>query len=271
MINITDSFDIIRGIDGFPDTNKVYITLKKIDRNAIKTLRSIEAAYGLHLYEINSEYLMSLFVKDIPSNPVNSIYKLLATALGIIVIASSIMIYNAFAMSLTERMKYLGMLSSVGATRRQKKASVYYEGFLLGIVGIPLGYLVGILGCIATLRFTGSLILNSNMLYGLNMSGMGHIPVRTHPVIVLAIILFSVLTIFISSFIPALKASRITAIEAIRQSNKSPSFCKTDLRIRGRTCFKEYKKKRGQRLRNNCFNGCFGYFAYIRYVSGGSV
>ena len=64
---------------------------------------------------------MSLFVKDIPSNPVNSIYKLLATALGIIVIASSIMIYNAFAMSLTERMKYLGMLSSVGATRRQKK------------------------------------------------------------------------------------------------------------------------------------------------------
>ena len=215
----TDSFDIIRGIDEFPDTNKVYITLKKIDRNAIKTLRSIEAAYGLHLYEINSEYLMSLFVKDIPSNPVNSIYKLLATALGIIVIASSIMIYNAFAMSLTERMKYLGMLSSVGATRRQKKASVYYEGFLLGIVGIPLGYLVGILGCIATLRFTGSLILNSNMLYGLNMSKMGHIPVRTHPVIVLAIILFSVLTIFISSFIPALKASRITAIEAIRQSN----------------------------------------------------
>ena len=215
----TKAFDIIRGIDEFPEKNMVYITLDKIDRNAITTIRNLAASYGLNIHEINTEYLMSLFVKDIPSNPVNSIYKLIATALVIIVIASSIMIYNAFAMSLTERMKYLGMLSSVGATKRQKKASVYYEGFLLGIVGIPLGYLVGILGCMATLRFTGSLILNSNMLYGINTSAMGYIPVKTHPVIVLATIMFSALTIFISSFIPAMRASRITAIEAIRQSN----------------------------------------------------
>lgn len=215
----TKSFDILRGTDGFPAKNLVYITLKKPDRNSVNTLRGIAAAHNLKLNEINTEYLMTLFVKNIPSNPVNSIYKLLATALVIIIIASSIMIYNAFAMSLTERMKYLGMLSSVGATGRQKKASVYYESLLLGIVGIPLGYLFGILGCIVTLRFTGSLILNSKMLYGINTSMMGHIPVKTHPLVVLAIILFSVLTIFISSFIPALKASRISAIEAIRQSN----------------------------------------------------
>ena len=215
----TKSFDILRGTDGFPAKNLVYITLKKADRNSVNTLRGIAAAHNLKLNEINTEYLITLFVKNIPSNPVNSIYKLLVSALVIIIIASSIMIYNAFAMSLTERMKYLGMLSSVGATGRQKKASVYYEGLLLGIVGIPLGYLFGILGCIVTLRFTGSLILNSKMLYGINTSMMGHIPVKTHPLVVLAIILFSVLTIFISSFIPALKASRISAIEAIRQSN----------------------------------------------------
>ncbi|MBR6093920.1 MAG: ABC transporter permease [Lachnospiraceae bacterium] len=215
----TKSFDILRGMDGFPEKNQVYITLKNPDRNSVNTLRDIAASCGLSLNEINTEYLMTLFVKNIPSNPVNSIYKLLATALVIIIIASSIMIYNAFAMSLTERMKYLGMLSSVGATGRQKKASVYYEGFLLGIIGIPLGYLFGILGCAVTLHFTGSLILNSKMLYGINTSVMGHIPVKTHPVIVLAVLFFSVLTIFISSFIPALKASRITAIEAIRQSS----------------------------------------------------
>ena len=215
----TKAFDMLRGMDSFPEKNMVFITLNKTDRNAVNTLRSIASAHGLNLNEINTEYLMSLFVKDIPSNPVNAIYKLIATALVIIITASSIMIYNAFAMSLTERMKYLGMLSSVGATRRQKKASVYYEGLLLGIIGIPLGYIIGILGCMATLRFTGSLILNSRMLYGINTSAMGYIPVKTHPVIVIAIIFFSVLTIFISSFIPALKASRVTAIEAIRQSN----------------------------------------------------
>ena len=215
----TKAFDMIRGMEEFPEINMVYITLNKVDRDAVNTLRSIASSHNLNLYEINTEYLMSLFVKDIPSNPVNSIYKLIATALVIVIIASSIMIYNAFAMSLTERMKYLGMLSSVGATRRQKKASVYYEGLLLGIVGIPLGYIIGILGCMATLRFTGSLILNSRMLYGIKTTEMGYIPVKTHPIIVLAIIFFSALTIFISSFIPALRASRITAIEAIRQSN----------------------------------------------------
>ncbi|MCR4650037.1 MAG: ABC transporter permease [Lachnospiraceae bacterium] len=215
----TGSFDIIRGMEQFPENNLVYITLKKTDRNAVRTLRDIASAYNLSFNEMNTEYLMSLFVKDIPSNPVNSIYKMIVFAIVIIVIASSIMIYNAFAMSLTERMKYLGMLSGVGATGRQKKASVYYEGFILGSIGIPLGYLFGILGCMATLRFTGSLILSSGMLYGLNMSVMGHIPVKTHPVIILAILFFSVLTILISSFVPAVKASRITAIEAIRQTN----------------------------------------------------
>ena len=126
----TKAYDMLRGMESFPEKNMVFITLKKIDRNAVKTLRGIAAAHNLNLHEINTEYLMSLFVKDIPSNPVNSIYKLIATALVIVIIASSIMIYNAFAMSLTERMKYLGMLSSVGATRRQKKASVYYSSRL---------------------------------------------------------------------------------------------------------------------------------------------
>jgi putative ABC transport system permease protein len=213
------SYDMIRGMDQFPEKNMVYITLKKADRNSVSTLRNIAAAHNLKLNEINTEYLMGIFAKDIPSNPVKSIFKLISTALVIIIAASSIMIYNAFAMSLTERMKYLGMLSSVGATRRQKKASVYYEGFILGIIGIPLGFLFGILGCIATLRFTGSLILNSKMLYGINTSAMGHIPIIISPLVILIIVFFSALTIFISSFIPAIKASRVTAIEAIRQSN----------------------------------------------------
>ena len=213
------SYDMIRGMDQFPEKNMVYITLKKADRNSVSTLRNIAAAHNLKLNEINTEYLMGIFAKDIPSNPVKSIFKLISTALVIIIAASSIMIYNAFAMSLTERMKYLGMLSSVGATRRQKKASVYYEGLILGIIGIPLGFLFGILGCIATLRFTGSLILNSKMLYGINTSAMGHIPIIISPLVILIIVFFSALTIFISSFIPAIKASRVTAIEAIRQSN----------------------------------------------------
>ena len=33
----------------------------------------------------------------------------------------------------------LGMLASVGATRAQKRQSVLYEAFILGLIGIPFG------------------------------------------------------------------------------------------------------------------------------------
>ena len=38
------------------------------------------------------------------------------------------------------------MLSSVGATRGQKKKALYFEGAVLGGIGIPLGILLGTAG-----------------------------------------------------------------------------------------------------------------------------
>ena len=64
----------------------------------------------------------------------------------VILIASFAMIYNAFALSFSEQVKYLGMLSSVGATKGQKKKALYFEGAVLGGIGIPLGILLGTAG-----------------------------------------------------------------------------------------------------------------------------
>lgn len=55
------------------------------------------------------------------------------------------MIYNSFALSVGEQIKYLGMLSSVGATRKQKKKTLYFEGAVLGGIGIILGIALGLL------------------------------------------------------------------------------------------------------------------------------
>ena len=55
------------------------------------------------------------------------------------------MIYNSFALSVGEQIKYLGMLSSVGATRKQKKKTLYFEGAILGGKGISLGIVLGLL------------------------------------------------------------------------------------------------------------------------------
>ena len=72
---------------------------------------------------------------------------LFAGILLLVVITGSVMlIYNAFSISVAERSRYLGMLASVGATKRQKRGSVYFEGFLLGIIAIPAGLLAGLGG-----------------------------------------------------------------------------------------------------------------------------
>ena len=62
----------------------------------------------------------------------------------LIMAASVILIYNVFNMSFAERARYLGMLSSVGATRKQKRQSVYFESFVLLIPALPVGILGGL-------------------------------------------------------------------------------------------------------------------------------
>lgn len=147
---------------------------------------------------------------------------LIPTAIiGLIIMVGSIMlIYNAFAISVSERSKQLGMLASVGATRRQKRGSVLFEGLVIGIIAIPLGIVCGIAGIGITFWAISPWIMSA---FSLN------VPFRVEvvPIAVLGAVLFSAFTIFISAWIPAKRASKITPIEAIRQSQ--------DVRLRARS------------------------------------
>src|SRR5699024_9215968 len=110
-------------------------------------------------------------------------------------------------------------LASVGATAKQKKASVYYEGMILGAVGIPVGIAAGIIGIRITLKAVGDEIINTGMINGVSASNM-EMDVVVPVWAIIGIVLFSILTIFISSFIPSHKASKITPIDAIRQRDE---------------------------------------------------
>lgn len=135
-----------------------------------------------------------------------------AIIMAIIIIGSVSLIYNAFAISVSERSRHLGMLSSVGATKKQKRNSVYFEGFIIGIISIPIGVISGITGIGITLMFINE-ILEKAML-GIT----GSLPLIVTPLSVIVACLVSILTIFMSTYIPARRASKITAIDAIRQA-----------------------------------------------------
>ena len=107
------------------------------------------------------------------------------------------------------------MLSSVGATKSQKRRSVYFEGFLLGIVGIPAGILFGIIGIGVTLSAIQPLLESFS-----RFSSIQGLTLHVSLLSVVVAAVLAALTIFISLFIPAQRASKIMPIDAIRQSRE---------------------------------------------------
>ncbi|MGM9643641.1 MAG: ABC transporter permease [Eubacteriales bacterium] len=220
----TDGFSIVQGFDRdklIPqagETVQAYIELKNVNYRSLDTVRDIIRENGISEYSINERYLQTAFSFD-KDSILMDLLPMMMIVLVIIIIASVALIYNAFAMSLSERVRYLGMLASVGATKVQKKLSVYFEGAILGAVGIPTGILAGILGIGVTLKAVGSKIIQSGMLNGVSDSNM-QMDVVVPLWAIIGIVVFSVITIFISLFIPSRKASKITPIDAIRQRDE---------------------------------------------------
>lgn len=251
----TAQYSIIRGLNmselKLADGEVVTATanLKTVNYKSVNVIKDIVKEYNITDWGKNSEYLASKLAID-QNSDVFSLLPIVLIILIIIMIASVVLIYNSFAMSINERVRYLGMLASVGATKVQKKMSAYYEGIILGAIGIPVGILSGIAGIGITLKAVGSKIISTGMINGMNEANTSFdvvVPLWA----IIGIILFSVLTIFISSFIPSRKASSVTPIDAIRQrqeikikakSLKSPKIIRTVFGYEGELANKNLKR-----------------------------
>ena len=136
------------------------------------------------------------------------LYRIAGVIIVIIVVSSVFVIRNSFSISVSEKTKQYGMLASVGATKKQIKRSVLLEGLYIGIVAIPLGILLGIVAIIILLWIVnllmGDMMEGTEFVY--NVPGMA----------ILISVVISGITIFLSCLIPAIKASKIPPIEAIR-------------------------------------------------------
>ena len=208
---------ILTGLDeNSPKTEKVNVSVwqKHVDKNIYDDSKELAKKAGADSENISyNTILIGLSGVNRANGFITMMYMLVILLLIIIVISSVSLIYNAFAISLTERSRQLGMLAGVGATKRQKRASVYYEGFLVGIISIPLGIASGIGGlaiafkCISPLfEFTFS-----------EWNQPLYVVVSWPSVIAAAAV--AVITIFISTYIPARRASVISPIDGIRQNH----------------------------------------------------
>ena len=147
--------------------------------------------------------------------PVDGMFKALFTVAAvvalIIILTSVYCIKNSFNISITEKIRQYGMLSSVGATRRQIKSSVKTEAAMLGVVGIPVGTMSGILAALVLVK-----VVNALSAGWLNFALSFH---TSLPALILAVIL-SIATIYFSATGSARRAAKVTPLEAIRNTKE---------------------------------------------------
>lgn len=139
---------------------------------------------------------------------------LVTILIGLIMFGSIVLIYNSFSISVGERTKQFGLLKSIGATNKQIHGMVLYEALVLCVIAIPLGLIIGCVGIGVTLHalrgtFDAVMEVNGAVQMGIALNGW----------VLLFAAVVGLLTAVISAWIPARRAARITAIDAIRQSN----------------------------------------------------
>lgn len=146
-----------------------------------------------------------------------TLYSIAGMLVALVAFGSISLIYNSFAISVSERTRQFGILRSIGATKKQIRAMVRYEALLLGFIGIGLGLLLGLVGIGVTLRVV------SGMLVRMMSDATAASGVRMHlvisPVMLAISVLVCLVTTLLSARIPALRAVKIDPISAIRQSN----------------------------------------------------
>jgi len=194
---------------------------------------------------VNKE-LLAYEGASLDDETLKTIYGLGAFIIGIVLVSSVFVIRNGFEISITERLKQYGMLSSIGATKKQIKKSVYFEGFILGLIGIPLGIISGVFAIYILVNVVNYILkdyISEGTLLTYSMSW-----------IAIAISVFvSIITIWLSCKKSAKKASKVSPIEAIRNSEdvklkakkvKCPKIITKIFKTGGEIAYKNLKRSK---------------------------
>ncbi len=189
---------------------RVYANLKeKKDKRGVG--KKVGSSIGLNEEDIKfNDGLLRLMLQDGNELFNDSMYKIMAVVLSIIIICTVAVIYNSFNISVAERINQFGILRCLGATPSKIRRLVFKEGFIMCIIAIPIGIIAGYLGIYTTIK-----LMNKSEFFIFNFSKIGFYP----QVVVISTIL-SIITVILSVMGPARTASKIPPIEAIKNSAK---------------------------------------------------
>lgn len=122
----------------------------------------------------------------------------------LIIFTGYLIIYNVFQISVTNDIRFYGLLKTIGTTGRQLKRVVRQQALLLSLIGIPIGLLLG--------------FVIGNKLTPVIMTQLSYKNafVSFNPLIFIGAALFALLTVFLSCARPGRMAAKVSPVEAVR-------------------------------------------------------
>ena len=161
----------------------------------------------------NHELLAMYMIRDPQDSAPRLLFPLFILIAGIASFSLIIVIHNSFAVSMNARIHQFGIFSSIGATPKQIRSCLLQEAAALCILPILIGNLLGILISMGIIHMVNGLL-------GSDVAGRHEAVFGYHPLVLVATLLLTVVTIWISAWMPARKLSRLTPLEAIKNTGE---------------------------------------------------
>lgn len=218
---------------------------KNIQEFNYKEVNEKEQGKSKFYFDIN-RYLIMLETNAYGDSSMKALLVLRTIVTVIIIVTSVYCIKNSFNISITEKTKEYGILKSVGATTSQIKKSVYYEAFLLGCVGIPIGILSGVLASFILIHVVNFFIRSMFV-------GNEYLIFKISYLSIVISIILSIITIFMSSKKGAKIASKTSPMVLIRGNDdikvnskklKTPKYINKLFGIGGVVSYKNIKRNK---------------------------
>ncbi len=250
-----------------------YSTIFNIEKSAVYVSIYKKAGISNTVSELSNKFKDNCILnKDLldysgeGSNDLNKqLYGIAGVIIGIIVIATIAVIYNSFQISVIERMKQFGLLRAVGATPAQIRKIVLREASIISAIGIPLGLLSGIF----------AMFVVSKIFSIMSDTAFNNLKIVIPYYVLIISALVGVLSIYLSAFIPARAASKVSPLVAISSrtsiskekiSKKRGNILKRFLNIESLMAFKNIKRNK-KKFRVTVFSMVISITLFIFFSS----
>ncbi len=135
---------------------------------------------------------------------------MLAGILILIIFSGYMIIYNIFYISVSKDIRFYGLLKTIGTTNRQLKKLVRRQALLLGLIGTPIGLILGYVVSV----FVTPVVMSTTSIANEQL-------ISVNPLIFIGGGLFTLITVWISCIKPCRLVSKISPVEAVRYTDST--------------------------------------------------